>query len=355
MSKMNYDATRRATLACLEAGTTPHIVGAPGIGKSAMLGGLAQERGKELALVNCSTLGDDDIPGTPFVDPRTGDLNQAHRGPLKAAILRPCLLAFDEATTAQETAHGNLLGAFLDHWLGDKRLHPQTDVVVLSNPPEQAPGAMRFSAATANRLITFHMEPKAGEIAQWFQGQPNPFLSEFGIFLAHDPTLVELSPSTADLEAGRTWASPRGCERAMRSFGSYADSAKLNLADGKSDNVAFALVEGGMGSAAAGRYFAAREQRRHLPTLAEILADPEGCAEKVAEKADAQIAAVSVLPTLRRHDTGAAWVWASGLQGRYRGAATAVLMTPGEWVDGQWSREGQRMQTKLIAAAVKNK
>lgn len=353
MAKMSFDATRQAVLACLEARTTPAVVGAPGVGKSAMLSLLADERGKELALVTGGTVADDDIPGTPFIDPRTGNLNQAHRGPFKAAIQRPCLLALDEWTTTPETSHAAALALLLDRRAGDYPLHPETDVVVLYNPPEHAPGAMRFSSATANRLVTFQMEPRPSEVADWFKSQPNPFLEEFGIFLSHDPTLVQMEPTPADVEGGRTWASPRGCERGIRGFGVYATKAKLDLAGGKSDAVAYALVEGAIGPAAAGRYFACREQRRHLPDLGEILADPSGSASKLSDKADAQIAAVSILPTLRRQDSGAAWVWAAGLVGRFRGAATAALMTPGEWVTGRWDAEGKRHQVKMIAAAVK--
>jgi hypothetical protein len=350
---MSFEATQNAVLACLEANTTPAVVGAPGIGKSAMLKLLARERGKELQILNGGSVADDDITGTPYVDPRTGNLSQAHRGPLRAAIERPCLLALDEWTTLAETSHPAGLALTLDKRAGDRDLHPETDVVVLYNPPEHAPGAMRFSAATANRLVTFHMEPKAGEVAKWFQAQENPFLSEFGIFLSHDPTLIELQPSPQDIEAGRTWASPRACERGIRSFGAHAIRTKLALSEGKSDGVAFALIEGSMGPAAAGRYFAAREQRRHLPTLDAILADPKDTAENLKEDPAAQIAAVSILPTLRRHDTGAAWVWSANLRGRFRGAATAVLMGPGDWVDGQWAHEGKRAQIKLVAAAVK--
>lgn len=353
MAKMSFGATRAAVIACIKARTTPHVVGAPGIGKSAMLQGIADEVGLELQVVNGGTVADDDIPGTPFVDPRTGNLNQAHRGPFRAAIERGCLLALDEWTTVPETSHPAALGLTLDFRAGDHQLHEDTRIVVLSNPPEHAPGGMRFSAATANRLITFQMEPRAGEVAKWFQAQDNPFLAEAGIFMEYDPTLVEMGPSLQDVEAGRTWASPRAYERGLRSFGSYATATGLALSDGRSDGVAFALMEGAIGPGATGRYFAAREQRRHLPPLDKILKDPKDCAEAVAEKADAQMAAVSVLPTLRRHDTGAAWCFASGLHGRFRGAATAVMMTPGEWVKGEWDQEGKRAQVKLIAAAVK--
>lgn len=353
MAKMGFKATEAAVLACLQARTTPAVAGAPGIGKSAMLAGLAAARGKELALLVGSTVGDDDIPGTPFVDPRTGNLNQAHRGPLKAAIERPCLLALDEWTTVSEMAQATGLALVLDRRAGDKPLHPDTDVVVLYNPPEHAPGAMRFSSATANRMVTFHMEPTHAEVAEWFQKQQNPYLSEFGVFLSHDPTMVEMQPTPQQIEGGTTWASPRGCERGIRSFGCYADTAKLNLAEGKSDRVAFALIEGSMGPSAAGRYFAMREQRRHLPPLEEILKDPSAAVKLLPEKVDAQVAAISVLPTVCRHDSGAAWLWAKGLQGRFRGAATAVLMGRSEWVPGDWEDEGKRAKFKLIADAVK--
>lgn len=353
MAKMSYDATRKSVIACCQAKTTPHVVGAPGIGKSAMLQGVADELKLELQVVNGGTVADDDIPGTPFVNPRTGNLDHGHRGPFKAAIQRPCLLALDEWSAVPETSHAPALALTLDYRAGDYPLHPDTRVVVLSNPPEQAPGGMRFSAATANRLVTFHMEPRPQEVAAWFQGHPNPYLSELGVFMGHNSELIQMAPTPQDIEAGRTWASPRGWERGIRSFGAYADLAKLDLVSGKSDPVAYALVEGAVGPSAAGLYFAQREQRRHLPPLDAILSDPEDAADKVAKDAAAQIAAVSVLPTLRKQDTGAAWVWASCLQGRYKGAATAVLMGSATWVTGPWNDKGRRAQIKLIAAAVK--
>lgn len=353
--KLSYNSTRDFVLSCLRAGVTPHVVGAPGIGKSAMLGSLAGEMGLTLEILVGSTVGDDDIPGTPYVSPRSGLLEQAHRGPLRAAIEGPVLLALDEWTTVSETAQATSLALILDRRAGDKALHPGTRVVVLSNAPEHAPGAMRFSAATANRLNTVEMQPSTDEIASWFTAQENAYLSEFGVFLRHDPTLVELEPGPQDLECGRTWASPRGCERAVRSFGAFADATKMGLAEGaKTGSVAMALVAGSMGAGAAGRYFAAREQRRHLPPLADILRDPT-IGGKLPKEPGPQLAAVSVIPTIRRHDTGAAWVWASELQGRFRGAATACLMAPGAWVPGPFDQIGKRLQVKMIADAVKAK
>lgn len=355
MAKLGFKGTFDYALACIEAGTVPAVVGAPGIGKTSMARELSEKLSLTLAPVVGGTIMDDDIPGTPWVNPRTGQLDQAHRGPFKTAIDGPALLLLDEFTCTPEVSHAAALALLLDRRAGDKQLHEDTRIMVLYNPPAQAPGGMRLSAATANRMVTVEMEPTVKEVANWFQARESVILAEFGAFCAHDPDLLQLVPGPQDIEAGRTWASPRGWELGLRAFEAHAVRNNLGLVGGREDAVAHALICGAVGGAAAGKYFAAREQRRHLPPFDQILADPAGTADKLPNDAHVQVAGVSILPALAKNDTGAAWVFAKGLYGRYRGAACAVLMgRGGVWVDGPHARDGRKAQTQLVASAVKD-
>lgn len=340
--KLSYAETRHAATASLRAGVTPLVWGPPGIGKSAMVALIASDLGLKPAVFVGGTACDDDGAGTPFV--HDGQLRHAHRGPLREAIEGPVLLALDEYTTTPEQVQAALLAVILDGRVGDTPLHPGTRVMALANQPEHAPAAQRLSPATANRFVHLTLEPKPKEVLDWFTRCEHPVLSEFGLVAAFQSDLLAMEPPEKAMEQGVSWGSPRAWERGLRAYAwtnpGWAD-------DPKADRVGYAVLAGAVGEAAAASYLQLRSNRKLLPPLAEFMADPYKAMKKVAKAAESQIAVLSILPTVAREDTGAAWCAASKLGTRYRSAAGAALLNR-PYVAGPWAEAGEGAQLETL-------
>ncbi len=341
--KLNYTDTTRAALATLRANVTPLIWGAPGIGKSAMAHLIAAELGLEASIFTGGTAMDDDGAGTPYV--HEGRLRHAHRRALREAIEGPRLLVLDEFTAVPEQIHGSMLAIILDRHVGDTALHPDSRVLAIANPPEHAPAAARLSAATANRLVHLTLEPSPLESIKWFAGQRDPILAEFGIIAQYNVELLQMAPTSKALEAGVSWASPRAWDRGLRS---YAETNPGWADDRHADLVGYAVLAGSVGEAPAASFLQIRSQRKLLPPYESFLADPKAAMKLVKGDAESQLAALSILPTLAKDDTGAAWLVASKLAKRFRGAAGASLLSRDE-VEGRWYQEGMAARLETLA------
>lgn len=340
--------TRAALAASIKAGVTPIVYGPPGIGKTSMLADVARDCGLELQVIVGGTLSDrDDICGTPYVT--AGTLQWAHRAQVRAAIERPCLLVVDEYSTAPEQTGGPLLALMLGRKAGDTPLHPESRVMALANDPQHAPSARRLSPAEANRLGFFVMTPTVTEVARWFAAQPHETLAEFGILLQHKTELLQMEPPAARVEAGRTWGSPRAWENGLRAFGQVG----VGFAEGDGHAVGYATLSAYVGAELAGAYLALRSQRKHLPRFEDILKDPAAAASSLNRKSpEVMLAALGATVSIARHDTGAAWVWATELPARYIGAAASALVST-EWVDGPWAKKGRKASMEALSEMAK--
>lgn len=349
--KLSISETISAIAACAQAGVTSIVFGPPGIGKTSILGLVAEAcktstgQPLELQVLVGGTLTDrDDVAGTPFVT--GGKLEWCHRAPVRAAIERPCLLAVDEYTITPEQAGGSLMNLILARMAGDTPLHPETRVVALANHQEHAPGARRIMPSEANRLGFFTMEPKAQEVAAWFAKNRIATLQEFGLLLPHRVDLLELSPPPAKIEAGKTWASPRAWEHGLKAL----EACNLGFSSGKEHRIGFAALAAFVGAEQAGGYLALRSMRQRLPAFEDILAEPVSAAKSLDKRStDVMLAALGAVPSLANSDTGAAWLWAANLPDRFLGAAVSALATRGDWTPGKWESEGRRCQMKTLS------
>jgi len=177
-------------------------------------------------------------------------------------------------------------------------------------------------------MIQITLAPSVAEIQAYFLGNATiPDLTgapgdwredaaDFAAVLSVDPSLLQIEPPAAAIEASEPWGSPRAWEMGLRAFAQH----------GADDNVGHALLAGIVGTNAAAAYQGIRKMRKHLPTVEEVLADPEGA---IMPRGTTQIAAVGLVARVARVDAYAGHIYALRLDLEYAAAVALHLINNG--------------------------
>src|SRR5574341_2096675 len=291
---LSFAQAKQALAACVRARVTPILVGPPGIGKTALMRAVAQDSElpcHELLASNCDAV---DIAGLPYVV--DGILRRALLPQIKACVDAPGLLFLDELTSVPPSVQAPLMRLLLEHYAGGQQLHPESAVAGAANRPEECPGGIELTAASINRVIKLiDYLPTLDEIRGFFEtvgGEGSRFRDEaldFSATLSVQSDLLDLAPPKPAIEAGAPFASPRAWERGLRAYAEHCEAAGVGFNLGKDeDDIGYAILTGAVGEAKALAFLATRKMRKHLPSIDEILKDPQKT--KVPERKDQQIA-----------------------------------------------------------------
>jgi hypothetical protein len=320
---------------------------------TALIRAVSQEAGlpcHELLASNCDAV---DIAGLPYIV--DGELRRALLPQIRACIDNPGVLFLDELTSVPPSVQAPLMRLLLENYAGGEQLHPGSSVVGAANRPEECPGGIELSAATTNRIIRFvEFQPTLDEIRGFFDGVGDDgtrlheeFL-DFAATLAVSSDLLDMNPPRAAIDAGLPFASPRAWERGLRVYAEYCEAAKVGFNVGKhEDDIGYALLSGAVGETKAAAFLGIRKMRKHLPTIDEILRDPNGA--KCPEQKDRQIAAVGLLARVAEQDTWAAWIYAERLLPEISAACASVLMRRTIKGTAKWQEQGARAQVRGLA------
>jgi hypothetical protein len=381
--KLNYENTVELVIGSILAGRTPCVWGAPGIGKTAISSLLEKdprvqalatvkvvslnkliEKAKEAATSskangkvrtvtfiasNCDSV---DLAGIPVPDVADKLLLRFLIEEIEIAVREPVILIIDEFTTVPPSVQGPLLRLILERVAGNKRLHDNSRIVCLANPPEQAPGAFDLSAATMNRLVHVELVPAAKETAKWFTenvGELGSALREeaclWAACVAVNDGILQFNPPAGAIAGRETWGSPRAWHAAL--------DVSVTLRELNSPKTVInASIEGSVGNHAAGLFKGTRKVKDELPSVEEVVADPR--AAKLPANKAYQVAVIAILARVGTVDSFAAWIYASRLAGEFRLVAirtifgVADLATP---TDSPWKKEGEKLATKLMGEA----
>lgn len=191
------------------------LLGAPGIGKTAMVTDFAREIGADLVDIRLSAETPSSFEGKDFISPETGDLKKARawwlqRIDANRAGQRPTVLFFDEYTNApdalQQLAYSpfnerRLHGVSFDYALGDGQ--PGLYVFGAGNRVEDETGAREMVYASRTRVFTVDVLVSAEAWLLWAEAhQIHPGVRAF--IQANPDALLE-KPSTGTA-CPREWA-----------------------------------------------------------------------------------------------------------------------------------------------------
>jgi hypothetical protein len=264
---------------------TIHLVGEPGVGKTAMFERVVERTGYRGVYIDTpnTELGDIGIP-MPNHDSRTTLLypNQYWGFHLD----EPCVVFIDEFTKPSSQAVQNMLHPLLnERRIGANKLHKDSIVVTAGNNTTDGVGDV-LKAHSINRITTMAVKKPhagfnadgsvdsdswgmwaikndiAGEVTAWVKAYPQALASY--LEPNQESNHYIFNPKTPQL----SFVSPRSLARA---------SNIVKQRDRISRNALIVALSGTIGEPAARDMVAYVEVSDTLPTWAEVIADPKGC------------------------------------------------------------------------------
>lgn len=340
------------------ANQTVLLIGDPGVGKSAIMYQAAQEIQLPLYVLLGSTLDPTDIGGLPMRSPDGTHVIRIPLEEIQRCAEAPGVLFLDEISAAPGPVQAAMLRLILERKAGSVTLHPDTRVVAACNPPEQAPAGFELSAPLMGRMAVVNFRPNDDEVIDFLRtlGSDDENASDmdkairdeamlFAAVANVTPELLQIEIPKTCINGGQPWASPRSCERMIRARA----AATVAQIDPLSDAV-FALTAGSMGERAAITYSGVVRMITELPSVEEIIADPEKCMCPVDKSK--QVAALGLMPRLATKNLWAAYIYATRLKPEFALAAHKALVPMAKFqpaLTDSLSKSGIAARAKLTA------
>lgn len=345
------DARRIARWA-FQADAPLHWIGEPGIGKSACAQGLADDLGLPLVTLILSQRAPEDVGGVPV--PGAGGAGSAcvpvlPIGTISRVVDAPGLLFLDEIGQAPPHLQGPALSLVNERLAGDVRLHPDTRILLASNPISSGTSGQELSAPLVNRIHSVVIRPDVAEVSAYLSqiGADGSTLralgADYSATLDRSPNLLQLD-APAGGGVGAPWASPRAIVRALKIWASAIDSGE------RADDLQVAKwsLAGSIGAGPAGAYLAILRVRDRIASPAEILKDPRKC--KAPTDVDTGIASLGVVARVAEVDVGAAWIYVSRLSPEFRQALMPKLQAKAIDPRSPWAKEGSAEKIRALGA-----
>lgn len=359
-------------------GNAPLLVASPGVGKSSICRPLARALNLRLVPLIGTTLDGSDVGGLPYV--QEGEVRRLVLRALRDCCAEPCLLVIEELTCLPDDVKATLLDVLWSRHVGDgDPLHPQTVIVAVTNPIEQAPNASEPAASLVNRFAPIvAMRPGIDEVAGYFAhvlgaepGDESPEIAELpaiddaareriaergrawyrdwsATLTGKSSGIVVFDPDDASCNEGKPWGSPRAWEYALRAagalevLGEIAGDSPADIAD----DIEIALA-GTVGKESARAYLALRKLRELYDSPAETAKSPDTA--RLPEEPGQQVGALSLIDEVARIDAYAAWVFTARLVPELAQVAAHGLLKRKVNNRSKWARAGQAAMSGLAS------
>ncbi len=231
------------------------IWGPPGVGKSDIVAQVADEQKVELRDVRLNLLDSVDLKGFPTIA-----ANKKQMTWLPADFLPTKgkgILFLDEMNSAPSSVQAAAYQLILNRCIGDYKLPDGWAVVAAGNRETDRSVVNRMPAALANRLTHIDFDIHLDDWCAW--AMDKDLTPDLIGFLRFKPQLLHsFDPNQRAFPSPRSWA-----------FTDKIINSHLN------SEVEFELVKGTVGEGAAGELMAFIKVARELPTLEQIMMDPE--------------------------------------------------------------------------------
>lgn len=327
MISANRAVALKLILAAAVANRTVHMYGVPASSKSALARDVAGALSKRLIVFRGSQHMPEDAGGYPTADLTTGMVRALPLEEMAAACDEACVLFLDEYTTAALAMRAAILQVVDERRIGNRPLHPDTVVILASNPESQSVGGIAETLPERNRTLRFELRITRQEWCAWLLAQANAREEEAPIWsaLARDiaatvdvsPDLLQLDPPQGIEASNEGWASPRAWHIAI-------DTLAAHVASGGTveDAVGQLILASTVNETIAAAYLGIRKLRGSLPSVDTIVSSADKCALPLDTAAS--IAALGVIAEVGRRDAAAAWIYAGRLNDEIKLAAINV-------------------------------
>jgi hypothetical protein len=341
---VNFALAETVIEAAIRADVVVHVIGDPGIGKSAMVRRIGKRIGKRVVPLILAQCAPEDVGGIPS---RDGDrVLRLPVGPIRQACDEGVILFIDEYSQAGAQQQGASLTLINERFAGDAQLHPDTRIVIASNPVETSAGGNDLTAPAAGRMHHIRLVP---DIADW-QGYAadlgeeesalRALATDYSVTISRSPGLLVMdTPASVGLTM---YPSPRNVERALRLWASFVEGG----ASPGDQQIARLALEGSIGTNATAAYLAILRVRDRIASVEEILADPNGA--RVPTDTDTGIASMGVVAQVATKDAGAAWLYARRLSPEIR---VSLISTLNKYAvkPGPHAAEGTKAKISIMA------
>ena len=220
------------TALAIQVGRPVHVLGPPGIGKTAFVQALAKKLELHLETFIASTHEPSDINGLPAAVDGFAEFLPT---PMIRRILekheegQQSILFLDEISTAPPAMQAGCLRLVHERMAGRVELPDDTWIVLASNPVGTSAGTFLLSAAMANRMLHVEWQANPDDWVEWMlqtgEEMEIPKLPEnwreheveartmIASFIGVNKALLLDQPETTD-QSGMAWPSPRTWEMA---------------------------------------------------------------------------------------------------------------------------------------------
>lgn len=369
----NIRETKQIVEDCIATKTPLLIEGAPGIGKTSIVGQCASASNLTLETLILSIRDQVDVGGFPLV--HDGQIAMLPIGPLKRACEAPSVLFLDELTQTDSRMQGAAMRLVLERYAGDSKLHQDTAVIGAYNPVSQAVGGTELMPPMTNRFCLIKLVPEIEEIKAHFKTAfaADPHMhdaaTEFAATLEVMPTLLQLDPPSGSTVSMAQWASPRSWERALKNLAHQtaqgATDVESMTVDIPQPDGSFvkeqrtvastrmrAMLVGSLGPDIGNTYLSLAALRKQLPSCADIVSDPH--AAKLPKDITGAAALMGVVVQVIKADPWAAWIYVMRLQDEAKRAALRVVYQAPIRPDhkSKWDAQGRKTRmTGMVEVA----
>ena len=320
---MKFSNLKSSILAQFEATNevVPFITGKPGGGKSSCAREIAQALAKKLNIpperiveFNPSLREPSDILGLPqFNGDYTKWLPPEEFWALREGV-GPCVLIIEELSDADMSMQNPLCRVILDRCAGQLRLSKDLYIIATGNRTEDKSGANRLSTKLANRMRELEFSEDLEDWLAWAETHGIP--TKLQAFIRFRPNLLsDFDPKRSRNPTPRSWESvariPEEIEKRSYVFSEH--------------------VAGSVGKGAAAEYVGFLRVMKKLPSIRNILADPNGV--PVPEGKDIQWATIAKLSSeLTLANCEAVWKFTQRLNPEMAVAAAKMYLSANKTV-----------------------
>ncbi len=260
-----------------------HIWGPCGVGKSQIVGQVAADLNYNFLDVRAVQLDPVDLRGLPRIAS-----DQTEWVPQKfLPTTGKGILFLDELTSAPQMTQAGCYQLVLDRKLGEYVLPDGWVVIAAGNPASERGVHFAMPRPLRNRFVHLELEADLDDWCKWaVKAGVRP---EIVAFLRFKPDLLHTADTTTDANA---WPTPRSWEMASNVLSGIARRQKAAFLTGASEFEA-QLLDGTVGAAAASEFVAFLRLFRQLPSIDEVLLNPDSA--PLPTETSAQIAIATAL------------------------------------------------------------